>query len=41
MRALASVHGRNPQLAQELVSKATNLTAEEALHAGLIDVIAP
>jgi membrane-bound serine protease (ClpP class) len=41
MRALASVHGRNPKLAQELVSKATNLTAEEALHAGLIDVIAP
>jgi membrane-bound serine protease (ClpP class) len=41
MRALASVHGRNPLLAQELVSKATNLTAREALHAGLIDVIAP
>lgn len=41
MRALASVHGRNPKLAQELVSKATNLTAQEALDAGLIDVIAP
>jgi membrane-bound serine protease (ClpP class) len=41
MRALASVHGRNPKLAQELVTKATNLTAHEALHAGLIDVIAP
>src|SRR3954447_9921395 len=41
MRALASVHGRNPLLAQRLVSKATNLTAREALHAGLIDVIAP
>ncbi len=41
MRALASVHGRNPKLAEELVSKATNLTAREALNAGLIDVIAP
>ncbi len=41
MRALASVHGRNPKLAEELVSKATNLTAREALDAGLIDVIAP
>jgi membrane-bound serine protease (ClpP class) len=41
MRALASVHGRNPELAQELVTKATNLTAQEALHAGLIDFIAP
>src|SRR4051794_16184217 len=41
MRALASVHGRNPELAQELVTKATNLTAEEAKRDGLIDVIAP
>lgn len=41
MRALASVHGRNPQLAQDLVSKATNVTATEALRAGLIDIVAP
>jgi membrane-bound serine protease (ClpP class) len=41
MRALATVHGRNGKLAGELVNKATNLTAHEALQAGLIDVIAP
>jgi membrane-bound serine protease (ClpP class) len=41
MRALAAVHGRNAQLAGKLVNKATNLTAHEALHAGLVDVIAP
>jgi membrane-bound serine protease (ClpP class) len=41
MRALASVHGRNPKLAQLLVTKAKNLTATEAKRAGLIDVIAP
>jgi membrane-bound serine protease (ClpP class) len=41
MRALASVHGRNPTLAQRLVTKATNLTAQEAKRDGLIDVIAP
>ena len=41
MRALATVHGRNPRLAQELVTKATNVTAAEAKRAGLIDVIAP
>jgi membrane-bound serine protease (ClpP class) len=41
MRALASVHGRNEKLAQKLVNKAANLTAQEAKRAGLIDVIAP
>jgi membrane-bound serine protease (ClpP class) len=41
MRALASAHGRNPQLAQLLVTKAKNLTAAEAKRAGLIDLIAP
>ena len=41
MRALAAVHGRNPKLAQLLVTKAKNLTAHEAKKAGLIDVIAP
>jgi membrane-bound serine protease (ClpP class) len=41
MRALASVHGRNPKLAQSLVTSATNVTAAEAKHAGLIDLVAP
>ncbi len=40
LRALASDHGRNPDLAEELVSSAKNVTAEEAKRAGLIDVIA-
>lgn len=39
MRALASNHGRNPRLANQLVTKAKNLTAEEAEKAGLIDLI--
>ena len=39
MRALASSHGRNPRLANQLVTKARNLTAEEAERAGLIDLI--
>ncbi len=41
MRALASTHGRNPNLAQELVRNATNVTASEAKRAGLIDLVAP
>jgi membrane-bound serine protease (ClpP class) len=41
MRALASNHGRNPRLANQLVTKAKNLTAEEAEKAGLIDLISP
>jgi membrane-bound serine protease (ClpP class) len=41
MRALAASHGRNPRLASQLVTKAKNLTAEEAEKAGLIDLIAP
>jgi len=40
MRALASDHGRNAKLADELVTKATNLTADEARKAALIDTIA-
>lgn len=40
MRALAAAHGRNPELAQLLVTKAKNLTAREAKQAGLIDLIA-
>jgi membrane-bound serine protease (ClpP class) len=41
MRALAAEHGRNPRLAQLLVTEAKNLTAREAKRAGLIDLIAP
>ncbi len=41
VRALASTHGRNPKLAERMVRKATNVTAEEARRADLIDVIAP
>src|SRR6188474_2964116 len=37
MRALAAAHGRNAELAQLLVTKAKNLTAQEAKSAGLID----
>jgi membrane-bound serine protease (ClpP class) len=40
VRALASEHGRNPELAEEMVREATNVTAAEALDAGLIDLIA-
>jgi membrane-bound serine protease (ClpP class) len=41
MRALAGVHGRNKRLAEQLVTEARNLTAQEAKRGGLIDVIAP
>lgn len=40
VRALAEEHGRNPDLAEEMVREATNVTASEALDAGLIDVVA-
>ena len=40
VRALASEHGRNPELAEEMVRDATNVTAPEALDADLIDLIA-
>ena len=40
VRALAEEHGRNPDLAEEMVREATNVTAPEALDAGLIDLIA-
>ena len=40
VRALAEEHGRNPDLAEEMVREATNVTAEEALEAGLIDIVA-
>ena len=41
IRALASAHGRNAKAAEASVIDAQNLTAAEALAAGLIDVIAP
>lgn len=40
VRALSEEHGRNPDLAEEMVRDATNVTAEEALEAGLIDLVA-
>jgi membrane-bound serine protease (ClpP class) len=40
VRALAQSHGRNPELAERMVREATNVTAQEALDAGLIDLIA-
>ncbi len=40
VRALAEAHGRNGDLATEMVTDAVNRTAEEAERAGLIDVIA-
>ena len=40
LRALASSHGRDPELAERMVREATNVTSEEALDAGLIDLVA-
>lgn len=40
VRALSEEHGRNPDLAEEMVRKATNVTAAEALDADLIDIVA-
>ncbi len=41
MRALASSHARNPDLGEQMVRRAVNVTAREALGAGFIDLIAP
>ena len=41
MRALASAHRRNGELAERMVTQAKNFTAKEALQHNLIDVIAP
>jgi len=41
VRALAEGHGRNPDLAEQMVRKATNVTAAVAKERGLIDIIAP
>jgi membrane-bound serine protease (ClpP class) len=40
VRALAEGHGRDGDLAEEMVTDAVSVTATEALDAGLIDVIA-
>ena len=40
MRALASAHDRDPELGEQMVTEAVNVTAEEALEANFIDVIA-
>jgi membrane-bound serine protease (ClpP class) len=40
VRALAEEHGRNPDLAEEMVREATNVAAPEALDADLIDLVA-
>lgn len=40
MRALASTHGRNGSLAGDMVTKATNYTADEAKANGLVDLVA-
>ena len=41
VRALAEVHGRNANLAAQMVQKATNVPALEAKRRNLVDVIAP
>lgn len=40
MRALAESHGRDAELGEQMVTEAVNVTAEEALEAGFIDLIA-
>src|SRR5689334_12376442 len=40
VRALTSSHGRNADAAAQMVTKATNLTAEQALNQNVINVIA-
>ena len=40
VRALSEEHGRNAELAEEMVREATNVTAAEALDADLIDLVA-
>ena len=41
LRVLAKSHGRNAAWADAAVRKASNLTAEEALHMNVIDLISP
>jgi membrane-bound serine protease (ClpP class) len=41
LRSLAKTHGRNARWADSAVRKASNLTAAEALHLNVIDVVSP
>jgi len=41
VRALAEGHGRNPDLAEQMVRKATNVPASVAKRRNLVDLIAP
>ena len=41
MRSLAIDHGRNPVLAQRIVTKATEYTSQEALAGNLVELISP
>ena len=41
IRKLAQTYGRNEQVAESFVTDAASITAEEALAAGVIDLIAP
>lgn len=41
IRSLAARHGRNAELAEEAVVESRSFTADEALEAGLIDLVAP
>ena len=41
IRSLARQHGRDVELAEQAVLESRSFTAEEALEAGLIDVVAP
>jgi membrane-bound serine protease (ClpP class) len=41
VRALAEGHGRNPDLAEQMVRKATNVPASVAQRRNLVDLIAP
>jgi len=41
VRALAAGHGRNPDLAEQMVRRATNVPASEASRRNLVDLIAP
>ena len=40
VRALAEGHGRNPDLAEQMVRDATNVTAAEAQRRNLVDLVA-
>ncbi|CAN5600143.1 nodulation protein NfeD [soil metagenome] len=41
IRVLATTHGRNAELGEEMVREATNVTAEQALQQNFIDLIEP